>query len=116
MRLRGERGSWAVRTAGREPYPYEVAEKSAAKKLNGDPQDLIRIMPAKGDRLADQFVAHPCGLLTPWRCVTGRATPDQPGYLALRLKSKGGSLEASVPGGARLMLAPRRQRAEQGVW
>jgi len=34
-----------------------MAEKPTAETLNGDPQHLIRVMPAKGDRPADHFVA-----------------------------------------------------------
>ena len=34
-----------------------MAEKPTAETLNSDPQDLIRVMPAKGDRPADHFVA-----------------------------------------------------------
>jgi hypothetical protein len=33
-----------------------MAEKPAAEKLAGDPQDLIRAMPAEGDRLAGPFL------------------------------------------------------------
>jgi hypothetical protein len=32
-----------------------MAEKPAAEKLDGDPQDLIRVMPAEGDRPAGTF-------------------------------------------------------------
>jgi hypothetical protein len=34
-----------------------MAEKLTAEKLNGDLQDLIRVMRARGDRPADHFVA-----------------------------------------------------------
>jgi len=32
-----------------------MAEKPAAEKLVGDPKNLIRAMPAEGDRLAGRF-------------------------------------------------------------
>lgn len=35
-----------------------MAEKPAAEKLAGDPQDLIRAMPAEGDRLAGAFLSR----------------------------------------------------------
>jgi hypothetical protein len=36
-----------------------MAEKPSAEKPDGDPKDLIRVMPAKGDRPADHFRGAP---------------------------------------------------------
>ena len=52
-----------------------MAEKPTAETLNGDPQHLIRIMPAKGDRPADHFAA---GLRHPIRSyLAGSGTAPQ---------------------------------------
>jgi hypothetical protein len=48
-RLRGDRGSWTERSAGVTQRREERLRGRTAERLNGDPRDLIRAMPAKGD-------------------------------------------------------------------
>ena len=57
MSARRERELDRTNCPGR-PDARRTAEKPTAKKLGGDPQDLIRAMPAKGDRPAGPFCDH----------------------------------------------------------
>ena len=59
-RLRGDRGSRTERECRGDPEPGGKAERpGTAQRLNGDPQDLIRAIPAKGDRPAGHFFYRP---------------------------------------------------------
>src|SRR5215510_6409221 len=47
--LRGDRGSWTERSAGRPGPGGKDETPGTAQGLDGDPGDLIRAVPAKGD-------------------------------------------------------------------